>query len=95
MQTLWRDLRHGVRILKKNPGFMAVAVVTLAMAIGANALVFGVLNTLLLRPLNLPEEESLSSARAIKRAICPILTILIFATATAPLRAWPLITSPR
>lgn len=54
MQTLWRDLRYGVRILKKNPGFTAVAVVTLAMAIGANALVFGVLNALLLRPLNLP-----------------------------------------
>ena len=59
MQALWQDLRFGVRVLKKNPGFTAVAILTLAIAIGANAVVFGVLNALILRPLNLPHAESL------------------------------------
>ena len=59
MQTLWHDLRFAVRMLRKNPGFTAVALLTLAMGIGANALVFGVLNALILRPLHLPQEESL------------------------------------
>jgi MacB-like periplasmic core domain len=59
MQTLWQDLRFAVRMLKKNPGFTAVAVLTLAMAISANAVVFGVLNALIIHPLNLPQEQSL------------------------------------
>lgn len=59
MQTLWHDLRYGLRTLKKKPGFTAVAVVTLAMAIGANAVVFSALNGLILRPLNVPYAESL------------------------------------
>jgi hypothetical protein len=40
MQMLWHDLRYGLRMLQKNPGSTAVAVVTLAMAIAANAVVF-------------------------------------------------------
>jgi predicted permease len=59
MQTLWQDLRYGVRMLRKNPGFTLVAVLTLAMAIGANAVVFSVLNALILHPLHLPQAESL------------------------------------
>jgi predicted permease len=54
-----RDIRYGVRILAKSPGFTAVAVVTLALAIGANAVVIGVWNALILRPLNVPQAESL------------------------------------
>jgi len=59
MQTLWQDLRYGVRMLKKNPGFTVVAVLTLAVAIGSNAVVFSALNGLILRPLNVPHPESL------------------------------------
>ena len=59
MQTLWQDLRFAVRMLKKNPGFTAVAVLTLAVAIGANTVVFSAMNGLILRALNVPRPESL------------------------------------
>jgi predicted permease len=60
MQTLWQDLRYGVRTLMKNPGFTVVAVTTLAVAIGANAVVFSVLNALILHPpLHVPNVETL------------------------------------
>src|SRR5271154_6510000 len=58
MQTLWQDLRFALRMLMKNRGFTAVAVLTLAMAIGANAVVFSVLNALILHPLHIPQAES-------------------------------------
>jgi len=59
MTSLWQDLRFGVRMLKKNPGFTAVAALTLALGIGANAVVFSVMNALVLRPVNVPEAQSL------------------------------------
>jgi predicted permease len=59
MQTLWQDLRFAARMLRKNPGFTAVAVLTLAVAIGANAVVFSVMNGLILRALDVPHPESL------------------------------------
>src|SRR3954468_6632807 len=59
IENLVQDVRFGVRILAKSPGFTAVAVLTLALAIGANAVVFGILNALILRPLNVPQAQSL------------------------------------
>src|SRR5580658_5649588 len=59
VESLWMDLRFAARMLRKSPGFTAVAVVTLAVAIGANAVVFGVLDGLILRPLHVPHAQSL------------------------------------
>jgi predicted permease len=59
VESLWMDLRFAARMLCKSPGFTAVAVVTLAVAIGANAVVFGVLDGLILRPLHVPHAQSL------------------------------------
>jgi len=57
--TLQQDVRFGVRMLRKSPSFTVLAVLTLALAIGANAIVFGIMNGLVLRPLNVPHSENL------------------------------------
>jgi predicted permease len=59
LESIWADVRIAARNLRRSPGFTIAAVVTLALAIGANAVVFGVLNALILRPLNVPDAQSL------------------------------------
>jgi hypothetical protein len=59
MTNLLKDLQVALRQLRRSPSFAIAAILTLALAIGANAVVFGVLNALILRPVNVPDAKSL------------------------------------
>ncbi len=61
METLWQDIKFGARMLAKNPGFTAVAVLSLALGIGVNTSIFSVVNAILFKPLPVPESERLAA----------------------------------
>ena len=67
IEGLWRDVIFGARVLRKNPGFTAIAILTLALGIGANSAIFSVLESQLWRPLPLPDSERLVDVSSVRR----------------------------
>src|SRR5277367_505283 len=64
MQNLWKDITFGLRMLAKTPGFTAIAVITLALGIGANTAIFSLMNQILLKQLPIKNPEQLEILRA-------------------------------
>lgn len=79
LDALVKDVRYGVRMLRANPGFTAVVVVSLALGIGANSAVFSVANALMLRTLNVPEPDELFAPRRAGEAVESLFSYPAFA----------------
>ncbi len=69
MQVLWQDLRYGARMLLKRPGFALIAVLTLALGIGANTAIFSLVNTLLWRPMPVKDAHQLAGIYGLREGL--------------------------
>ena len=86
MRSLWQDIEFGFRTLRRNPGFAAVAVLILALAVGTSTALFGVVNAVLLKPLPYAEPERLV---AVTRVLRPETDNVVLETVVLKdLRAW-------
>lgn len=63
LSTLWQDTRYGLRVLRMYPAFTCVAIISLALGVGANTIAFGVVNALILRSLPVPHADLLVSVQ--------------------------------